>query len=319
LKPFSYLIVGPGSLGVGLGFRLSLLGFEVRFLGKNGPTEVDALVRDADCAPVPFSAPGANVANNVGAIFLTVKAYQLADALEQHQSQFPVGVPLISLGNGAVEEILVRHANRHRSNPVRLGISTLAVSRLGSNSFEIRGSSSRIHWGPLSPLLDPPQISETSLLEGDRSFFFWHEDPKPLYRKKWLFNSVINSLVATSNFRANGDLLADRLKLQQVFAEAYLLGTTHWGPWDEPAEMVYQELLELIERTQNNDNSMALDTRLGRLTETDYLAGLSEGYGGFPLLKSLHRQLKKHGSVGLKVQGSASGKEHVFAAGKTSI
>lgn len=319
LKPFSYLILGPGALGVGLGFRLSQLGFPVQFIGKEGPSSVDVVVRDSSRSCMPLSTNTDEPSQKVGAVFLTVKAYQLAEALEIHRPLFPHGVPLISMGNGAVEEILTKHASVHKDNPIRLGISTLAVSRTRPHGFEIRGSLSRIHWGPLSPLLEPPQPAETALLEADGTFFQWHEDPKPLYRKKWLFNSVINSLAGISNARMNGEILDDRLKLQRVFAEAYLLGTTHWGPWDEPAETVYQELVELIERTKRNDNSMAMDVRLGRQTETDFLAGLSERYVGFPLLKSLHRELKKDGSAGLKIQRGASGEKQVFAPGEISV
>jgi ketopantoate reductase len=294
MNSYSFIIIGNGPLGVGLALRLSQCGFQPIFLGRSGPTSLVANIQSEGDGPtlhLTFEKPTREQVATARAVFVAVKAYHLEAALEQHVGYLPPRIPIISVGNGAVEKVLMNFSERHERWPVRLGITTLAVSRLGNESFALRSVNDRIQWGPLSPPLDPPTAAEALLLQRGKPFFHWYEDPFPLYRKKWLFNSVLNSLAATRRASSNGELLADKLNLQCVFAEAYALGTMHWGPWDEPAEIVFEELVDLIRKTEANENSMARDIRLGRETETKFLAGLAERYDGFPLLKSLHREL----------------------------
>lgn len=294
MKPSSFIIIGSGPLGIGLAMKLEQLALVSFFLGKSGPQKVDATVFSGSEPLVKLNLPAPTMEHLAKAkgVFLAVKAHHLEEALEQHKSFLPPGVPLISLGNGAVAEILLKFYERQQTWPMRLGVATLAISRLSENKFALRSTAERIHWGPLSPPLAPPCEGEAELFHLGKPNFHWHEDPIPLYRRKWLFNSVLNSLAATTRARSNGELLSDQLQLRRIFVEAYALGTAHWGHWEASAETIYHELVELIQKTEANENSMALDVRLGRSTETDYLAGIAERYEGFPLLKSLHRALR---------------------------
>ena len=103
---------------------------------------------------------------------------------------------------------------------------------------------------------------------------------------------MINTLAAARRLPCNGDILADLPMLTAVFTEAWELGKTLWGSWPMKKDETYQALLRLIDATAKNENSMARDVRLGRRTESDYLAGLAKDTRCFPLLTSLHRQLK---------------------------
>ena len=65
------------------------------------------------------------------------------------------------------------------------------------------------------------------------------------------------------------------------------------GDWPLAREDLYAAMLQLIEATASNENSMARDVRLGRPTESSFLAGLAQDQRAYPLLTSLHAEISQ--------------------------
>jgi 2-dehydropantoate 2-reductase len=154
----------------------------------------------------------------------------------------------------------------------------------------LSSSAPRVLFGPLDGTGEPSD-AERTLLDMPSGVFHWSNDALAAVRRKWLFNTVINSLCAVHRLPRNGDLLARREDLQSLFAEAFALGETVWGPWGTPSDTLYEHMLDLIEETAENENSMVRDLREGRRTESDALAGLALIRTGFDGLTRLHRTI----------------------------
>ncbi len=288
-----YLIIGNGALGTGIAAHLQLLGMIPRFLGREGAKAVRATVENTPRGTLTLSLPEltANQLQEAVAIFVAVKAYHLRDSLSQHLPNLPPSIPIVSVGNGAIDGDLRDLAKEFPERRFRWGTTNLAVTRLGESLFSLKNPLATIHWGPLVPLADSPVPGEKALLEAAPNLFHWESDAISLGRTKWLFNTVINTLAGTERAPTNADILKGRAHLELVFREAYALGETHWGSWHEGPQTLLEKLIALIEKTKDNENSMAHDVRLGRKTESDYLAGLARHYEGFSELKSLHEKL----------------------------
>ena len=145
-------------------------------------------------------------------------------------------------------------------------------------------------FGPLDKG-DEPTSAEQALLAAP-PFFVWHANIEKLARRKWIYNAVINTLTAARGLARNGDLMHDLPTLTSVFNEACDLATAMWGPLPLDRREMFRGLEQLIERTADNENSMARDKRLGRKTESDFLAGLATDAKRYPLLVELHARVR---------------------------
>jgi ketopantoate reductase len=226
---------------------------------------------------------------------VTVKAFDLTKALKSVVG-LPSGCVVWPMSNGAVYQALAASAKARPDLIWRLSYCTFGISVTSARSYAWRSRTGEFAVGPWD---DAPQQGMTEPTTLERVIFQrlprqfkWHPNIAWLHRRKWLFNTVINSMTATRQLRRNGDLLADMPSLVAVFHEAWLLGAELWGDWPLAREDVYQGLLKLIEATADNENSMARDTRCGRVTESDYLAGLASDAKKYPLLTAMHRRLK---------------------------
>ncbi len=289
----TYLIIGNGALGTGVAAHLHLMGMVPRLLSRRGPEAIRSRVEQSPLGDVELSLPELSrwEASQAQAILVTVKAHQLRLALLQHLPSLPKSAPIISLGNGAIDEELKFLSRQFPDRKFRWGTTTLAVTRLGESVFSFRNPKATITWGPLVPSEDDPLEGERQLLTHSPSLFRWENDPITSGRRKWLFNTVLNSLAASESAPTNGSLLLHRERLDILFQEAFELGELHWGPWRQPKNELFEQLLDLIEKTHDNENSMAQDIRLGKVTETDFLAGIARRYPGFEMLKLLQEKL----------------------------
>lgn len=297
------LVIGPGALGAAIGASLCLRGHQVAFQGRSGP---QALKFDLDhgrqlgftqvgLQHYDFAVPNSDFLVEVQLIVVAVKAYDLATALQACRG-LAVDAPIVALGNGSVEAIIRQEAAQQAKRIWRLGTTTIGISQLPtepkSRSYCVRSTTGKIAFGPF--LGDPSWRTpiETSLTDND---LLWHWEPAALYahRRKWLFNTVINSLCAVHRLRRNGDLLMRPKELEEVFFEALRLGEDLWGSWQEPKAILHESLLSLIHATCENENSMARDVRLGIATESAFLAGLAGSDGRFPCLQALHQAITK--------------------------
>ena len=312
-------VVGPGALGLIVAAKLRLAGLEVGVVGQQ-PGQGQAAYLSLDPAATALHLeefPAADL-GRVAIIFLAVKAFDLAPALTMVAAQAAGGASVIPIGNGAVEGMILAAAAAHQDLHWRLGVATLGISALAPGreargqpvpSYALRSTTGSVVFGPgPSAAAAPaaadqlPTVAEQHLLSrvaaaaasstsSAAPWLRWEEHALAAARRKWLFNTVINSLTADLGLARNGDLLAHRSQLEAVFAEAYALGGERFGLWSETRAELLSQLLALVAAAAANENSMARDFRLGRPTESAFLAGLAGGDRRFPLLCALHERL----------------------------
>ena len=294
------LVIGDGAIGVAIAGLLAPLGMDSRFIGRQGPVAVTAQISGNSDSSAKFQSATfadehfeADIAEIELAI-VAVKAFDLASALARTRD-LPKSIPVWSFGNGAIYAELVEAAKMRPDLIWRLGFGTFGISVLSERSYAWRSKVGEFAvgaWSGAPTLSSAPLPIERDILQPLPKYFKWHQNIDLLHRRKWLLNTVINTLAAARHLPCNGDILADLPMLAAVFTEAWDLGQTLWGIWPMTKDEAYQVLLRLIDTTANNENSMARDVRLGRRTESDYLAGLAKDARRFPLLTSLHQRLK---------------------------
>ncbi len=298
------IIIGTGAVAAFLGAALEERGFLPGYVGRQGPTAFTARLAYPGGAErlVCCRAPGKDVWRAAALAFVAVKAFDL-EAAFGWASELAPGTPLIPVVNGAVEDLVRAAAARRPDLAWRLGYSTFGVSALDApagpqdaatsftnHSYAVRSRTGEVAFGPLDGRGEPA-AAERLLLDRP-GVFVWHQGILKAARRKWLFNVVINTLCAARGLRRNGDLFGDIPMLSAVFHEAWALGEGRFGPWGLEKAEVYKAMEKLIEATAENENSMARDKRLGRLTETAYLAGLATDARRFPLLTMLAGQAR---------------------------
>ena len=291
------IVIGPGALGAMLGAALQQRGYLVAFLGQNGPFSWACSLahgQQAGLAPgtmhYQFPAPGPDFYRAAELVLVAVKAFDLERAL-RHSDLLPPAAPVVALGNGSVEEIVRAHAATRPQRTFRLGLVTVGISQgtmhPSGSHYEVRSTAGKISFGAFVG----PQVYATACearLTAADAIFHWEPDALSAHRRKWLFNTVINSLCAAHRLPCNGELLSRQAEVDAVFREAYDLGETRWGPWRWTLPDLRAGLYALIDSTRANENSMARDRRLGVPTESAYLAGLADGDPRFPRLNALH-------------------------------
>ena len=282
-------IVGTGSTASGLGWALNNLGIPFYFIGRSGPTlHAFSFNEDGKSHRIEAKAPK-NLASTA-IVFFCVKSYDLTESF-QHLALFSQQVIAVSLANGAVNELIESGSKSFPRHLFRPGFSTVAVNRNEQSEFTLRSSKGEFQFGPLS--FGNPETDIEKMLTNGGAPFVWNSRIMLYQRRKWLFNTVINSLTAARKLPRNGDLLTDQPMLSAVFAEAHQLGEELWGAWGFDRTDLYSSMLTLIKDTEANENSMAADVRLGRKTESAFLAGLAhtQEKSKYPLLRSLHAKL----------------------------
>jgi 2-dehydropantoate 2-reductase len=284
-------MIGPGAVGMFLAQRLLRRGVSVGFVGPEGPRAVRQTFKACDGVfdlnlPMPTAA---EIADSDLA-FVVVKAFQLSQALSATRGLKP-GTPVIVTVNGAIHEVVSHEQRRSPQLLWRLGSCTFGVSRTATGVFEQRSLRGEVLIGPFSRE-ESPSLAEQTIIQNDPEVFAWRPDMLQLYRRKWLYNTVINTLCAVMRHPRNGELLNDEPLVGLVFDEAYRLGETLWGPWAFERKALYSGVIDLIRATAENENSMARDVRLGRRTESEFLAGLAKDRRAYPRLMEFHQRIE---------------------------
>lgn len=298
------LIIGPGALGAAIGAALQLKGYCVAYHGRNGPQAIgfdldhgqQLGLMERGVQSYQFPAPDAEFYADVQLLLVAVKAYDLEQALVTCRGLSP-SAPLVALGNGAVEDIILSEAAQQPERIWRLGVTTIGISQLQAQSnrrtYAMRSTAGVIGFGPFLGRSLQPTLIEASLTQ-EQVLWHWLPAAVAAHRRKWLFNTVINSLCAVHRLPRNGDLFMHLEELTAVFNDAVKLGEERWGNWLESPDSMHEALLNLIRSTSENENSMARDLRLGLRTETDFLAGLARSArSSFPRLLALHEAITK--------------------------
>jgi 2-dehydropantoate 2-reductase len=235
-------------------------------------------------------------------LFICVKAFDLEKVLQIEEDRIADARAAIILSNGHVWPLVRAYAESHPSHHVRIGMTTMGATILQDGSLKIYAEGSKTMWGPVRRDQAEPTAEELKLLsQMAHQGWSFKEDMGPWLRRKWIFNATINTLCAALRLSSNGKLENHRTLVNDVFGEAFVLGHQLWPDLEfkDNIDELRAELWRVIEKTRDNENSMARDVRLGRKTENGFLAGLATDLKGFQLLKTYH----------IRIEHFTSGKE----------
>jgi ketopantoate reductase len=281
-------IVGPGAIGSALGVFLNRE-FSVGFCQKDGATSHTAKLLWGDTwQEVLFPKPLDPV---TPAIYLfAVKAFDVEQAMTEHLATAPSGSIGVSLANGFVEPILQRVQKLYPSVQTHMGYCNFGVSSQEDGAFVFRSKGAgRMFFGPWGRDKNPSHIAQRL---AENEMCHWSQDILEAARTKWIYNTVLNSFCAAHKLKCNGDALNSKAALKSLFEEAWGLAEELFGGLRGSKAELFMGLQGLIGDTGANENSMARDVRLGKPTESDYLAGLALGFGErFPGLVMLHKKV----------------------------
>lgn len=198
------LVIGGGAVGTALSWQLSLRGAQVSVYGRSGPRT----------QPIPFVKYGGAKASinlseltNFEASFvaIAVKAYDLEMVLKDWMPRLD-GVPCVVFCNGYWENI-VKPFDLQRGSILRWGVCTLGVRSSESGIYQQTSEVGSFTFGP--PDLSNSAESLPSLFEQELTNtayggvrMQWVPAMRWIVRKKWLFNTVINTLCARDQLQS---------------------------------------------------------------------------------------------------------------------
>jgi 2-dehydropantoate 2-reductase len=196
-------------------------------------------------------------------LLVTLKAWQVSEAVKTLAASLPASSPIILLHNGmgTLEEL-----NSLRQ-PMLLGVTTHAVKRDGNVMVHVAHGTT--HIGPgnaagsdFSGLAD--------VLHQALADVAWHDNIIPASWNKLAVNCVINPLTVLYNC-LNGELKNHReevVSICQEVAQVMEREGHHTSP-----ESLLDYVEQVISSTAANVSSMLQDVRVERHTEIDYITG----------------------------------------------
>jgi 2-dehydropantoate 2-reductase len=196
-------------------------------------------------------------------LLVTLKAWQVSEAVKTLAASLPASSPIILLHNGmgTLEEL-----NSLRQ-PMLLGVTTHAVKRDGNVMVHVAHGTT--HIGPgnaagsdFSALAD--------VLHQALADVAWHDNIIPASWNKLAVNCVINPLTTLYNC-LNGELKNHReevVSICQEVAQVMEREGHHTSP-----ESLLDYVEQVISSTAANVSSMLQDVRVERHTEIDYITG----------------------------------------------
>jgi ketopantoate reductase len=201
--------------------------------------------------------------------------------------------------NGYIWPVILDIKDKLGGRPIRVGMTTIGSTIMPSGEIRIFANGTITAWGhwPIpGQSLTPPTSQELRCLESLPNGT-WHDDIRPMIRRKWILNVAINSVAAVHRLERNGLLVNHKQEVEDVLVEAYELSEKLWHDlsWDKKdKEKLFEQLWLVVEKTADNQNSMVRDVMMGRRTESDYLAGIARDFTGFNRLKAVHEKITQH-------------------------
>ena len=196
-------------------------------------------------------------------LLVTLKAWQVSDAVRSLAATLPATTPILLIHNGmgTVEEL------KSLQQPLLTGTTTHAARRDGNVIVHV--ASGTTHIGPARQQDGDFSYLADSLQEVLPDVA-WHNNIRPALWRKLAVNCVVNPLSALENCR-NGDLrnFPDEIKKITHEVAAVIEREGHHISADELLSYVYQ----VIDNTADNISSMLQDIRAMRHTECDYITG----------------------------------------------
>lgn len=196
-------------------------------------------------------------------LLVTLKAWQVSDAVRSLAAILPSTTPILLIHNGmgTVEEL------KSLPHPLLIGTTTHAARRDGNVIVHVANGTT--HIGPARQC-DGEFSYLADILQEVLPDVAWHNNIRPALWRKLAVNCVVNPLTALENCK-NGDLRAFPGEIRKITHEvaAVIEREGHHISADELLDYVYQ----IIENTADNISSMLQDIRAMRHTECDYITG----------------------------------------------
>jgi ketopantoate reductase len=230
--------------------------------------------------------------------WIAVKAFSALAAAQKTAARLPDGSVIALIGNGNIQGIIARLRQDFPRHIWLQGVTTFAATLTSDNLLQIANADPEIYWGDSLGMVASPSRENDWQFLADLSWLHWQSNVTPFIARKWLVNCVVNTLCGVFRLARNGMLLSMPEQLAGIFSEAYRLMRAQWYPGVENlpqilmANSLRSYIVEVVERTSANENSMAVDCRYGRPTESWFLAGCAVGRDDYPLLKAYHGTLE---------------------------
>jgi len=196
-------------------------------------------------------------------LLVTLKAWQVSDAVKGLAGTLPKTTPILLIHNGmgTVDEL------KNLQQPLLIGTTTHAARRDGNVIVHV--ASGTTHIGP-GRQQDGDFSYLAEILQEVLPDVAWHNNIRPALWRKLAVNCVINPLSALQECK-NGELRDYPEEIKKVTHEvaAVIEREGHHISADELLDYVYQ----IIENTAENVSSMLQDIRAMRHTECDYITG----------------------------------------------
>ena len=196
-------------------------------------------------------------------LLVTLKAWQVSDAVKGLANTLPKRTPIVLIHNGmgTVDEL------KSLEQPLLIGTTTHAARRDGNVIVHV--ASGTTHIGPARQQ-DGDFSYLAEMLQEVLPDVAWHNNIRPALWRKLAVNCVINPITALQECK-NGELRDFPEEIRKVTHEvaAVIEREGHHISADDLLSYVNQ----IIENTAENISSMLQDVRAMRHTECDYITG----------------------------------------------
>lgn len=196
-------------------------------------------------------------------LLVTLKAWQVSDAVKALAATLPASSPVLLLHNGmgTIDELKSIH------QPLLMATTTHAARRDGNIIVHVAGGVT--HIGP-ARAQDGDYSYLADTLQDVLPDVAWHNHIRPQLWRKLAVNCVINPLTALWNC-PNGELKNQKQLVATLCAE--VASVVEREGLHTSADDLRYYVDQVIESTAENISSMLQDVRAQRHTEIDYITG----------------------------------------------
>ena len=196
-------------------------------------------------------------------LLVTLKAWQVSDAVKTLAAQLPPDSPILLLHNGmgTIDEL------KSIPHPLLMATTTHAARRDGNIIVHV--ASGVTHMGP-ARTQDGDYSYLADVLQKVLPDVAWHDTIRPQLWRKLAVNCVINPLTALKGCK-NGDLRDYTQEVAAICREVAAVMEREGIHTSAENLLFYVE--QVIESTAENISSMLQDVRAQRHTEIDYITG----------------------------------------------
>ena len=196
-------------------------------------------------------------------LLVTLKAWQVSDAVKALAATLPASSPVLLLHNGmgTIDELKSIH------QPLLMATTTHAARRDGNIIVHVAGGVT--HIGP-ARAQDGDYSYLADTLQDVLPDVAWHNHIRPQLWRKLAVNCVINPLTALWNC-PNGELKNHQQLVATLCAE--VASVVEREGLHTSADDLRYYVEQVIESTAENISSMLQDVRAQRHTEIDYITG----------------------------------------------